>query len=72
MEQLPLFETGDLQPIQNFLHVWDASRRAALNKNPPILASSVGNRIAAVEGRSDVMRPVAEQARTGQGASRGE
>lgn len=28
MEQLDLFESGDLKPIQKWLHVWDEAQRA--------------------------------------------
>jgi hypothetical protein len=28
MEQMELFETGDLQPIQKYLHVWSDADRA--------------------------------------------
>lgn len=32
MEQLDLFETGELQPIQKWLHVWSEAKREAANK----------------------------------------
>lgn len=33
MKQLDLFgETGELQPIQKWLHVWDEAKREAANK----------------------------------------
>ena len=32
MEQLDLFETGDLKPIQRWLHVWDDAKREAQRK----------------------------------------
>lgn len=35
MEQLDLFESGELEPIQKWLHVWDEARREALRKNAP-------------------------------------
>lgn len=34
MEQMELFETGDLQPIRRFLHVWSDAERN--KKAPPI------------------------------------
>lgn len=38
MKQLDLFETGDLQPIRRWLHVWDEATREkkkAESKNGP-------------------------------------
>lgn len=35
MDQLELFESGELQPIQKWLHVWTEAQRAALNKKAP-------------------------------------
>lgn len=32
MEQLDLFETGELKPIQQWLHVWDDAKREAQRK----------------------------------------
>lgn len=35
MDQLELDLGGDLQPIQNWLHVWDEARREAVRKKAP-------------------------------------
>lgn len=35
MDQLELFESGELEPIQKWLHVWDEARREAVRKKAP-------------------------------------
>lgn len=57
MIQLDLFETGDLQPIQKWLHVWTDAQRAEKTPTPGRLGTMQGELAEAREGSVEKKEP---------------